>query len=527
MFQALLSASAAWPMRFTAVPYLLFLPLAIGGYFLLRGTARKAWLLLASYFFYVFAAPRYFVVLLCGTAFCYMMGVLIEKTQKDKNRRTLGIFSVLLLIVGLCFFKYNDFFAAGLAPLFAQMGLEYTADYFVAASALGISFYTFTGIAYLVDVWRKDVTAEKNILDFALFMGFFGTVTMGPICRASELMPQVKDTTRRFQPEKAGEALVLLGIGFFKKIAVADTLKIVVDAVYSDLEAYSGASLTLAAVLFTIQLYFDFSGYTDIVRGSAKLLGINLPHNFQNPYFATNFSLFWSKWHISLSRFLQDYIFMPLVWSRWTEKLPIVGKYLQKPPMLSSIAITFLISGIWHGDTLPFLVWGALQAVFRIGEECMHRYIGKPKKRPPFWVKFGKTAVVLILWTESLVFFRVGMQSQSSVSAAVSALVRQFTPVSLGTVWQDVLSAVQNGFYSDTRIAMAFIAFSLMCTALALWADWWQAHRLKGKSLAVAFSGMVTWRRWVVYFIMAMCCFAGFLAQSGGFGAASFLYGGF
>ncbi len=517
----------SWKMSFQSVHFLLFLPIAAGAYFVLPARLRRLWLLVASYYFYFFAAPRYLPVLLCGTLFSYGAARGIAAAKSQRSKRVFLLLGVLGLVAALSFFKYNAAYEALLQPVFTALGQQYNGGYFVTALALGISFYTFMALGYLIDLYRGDVELEKSLLGHALFLGFFPSVTSGPISRAGDLMPQLRDTSRRFSAQNWADGLRLMAVGFFKKLAVADTLALFVNAVYGDLAAYSGLTLSLAAAGFALQLYFDFSGYTDIALGVAQLFGIKLKQNFNTPFFATNYSGFWARWHISLSSWLQDYIFTPLVWSRWTEKIPYFGKKVTKPPMLSPIAAVFIVSGLWHGDTLCFLVWGVLQAAFRIGEELLHRRLGKPKKHPPFWQRFGKTALVLVLWVESLVFFRVGISPGGQVGEAASALWRQFGGWSLSQTGRDIFASIAAGFYGKGFMVALFLAFSLTCTAFALWADWMQCFRLKGLHPAQGLSLLRPAPRWALYFVLVLCGFAGFIAGSGGFGGASFLYGGF
>ncbi len=517
----------SWKMSFQSVHFLLFLPLSAGIYFVLPSFVRKVWLLLVSYYFYFFAAPQYLPVLFCGTLFSYIAARGIAAAQTQKGKRAFLSLGLLGLLGALSFFKYNAAYESLISPVFSSLGISYHGDYFLTAAALGISFYTFMAVGYLVDLYRGDVPLEKSFVGHALFLGFFPAVSSGPISRAGDLMPQLADVHRRFDAENWKEGLRLAAGGFFKKLAVADTLALFVNTVYGDLAAYSGATLTLAAVLFAIQLYFDFSGYTDIALGAALLFGIRLKPNFNTPFYATNFSGFWARWHMSLSGFLQDYVFMPLVWSRWTEKLPVIGKTVSKPPMLSSITIVFLISGIWHGDTMCFIMWGALQAAFRIGEELLHRYVGKPKKRPPRWQRIGKTAVVLVLWVESLVFFRVGLNSEGTVYDAFSAIVRQFTQFSLAQTIEVLYNSVAPLFYGYGYLVALFYVFTIICTSFALYADWLQCFRLKGKPWSEGVLQLKPTLRWAVYYGLVVASFIGFLIGSGGFGGASFLYGGF
>lgn len=525
---ALETVFTTWKMSFQSVHFLLFLPVVVGAYFVLPQRLKKTWLLLASYYFYLFAAPKYLPVLLAGTGFTYLMGRLLGSAKTARAKKVLLAFGAGGSLLALCFFKYNGFFAPFVSPLFQKIGVGYQTGWFTTAAALGISFYTFASLGYLIDVYRGDVPAEKNLLVYALFLGFFPSVTSGPIPRAGQLLPQLKNLTAKFSPQNAADALCLMAIGFFKKMAVADTLAIFVSAVFKNAESYSGLTLVCAVFGFTLQLYFDFSGYTDIARAAAQLLGLNLAQNFNTPFFATNFSGFWARWHMSLSSWLQDYIFTPLVWSRWPEKLPLIGKKLQKPPVLSSIAVVFIVSGIWHGDGIFYVVWGALQALFRIGEELLHRFLGKPKKNPPLLSRIGKNAVVLVLWAQSLIFFAVGMLTPGkTLKDAASLFLRQFTGISLSQTLRDIYMAVYNGVFSQWYVAALFLLFSLGCLALALWADWAQFAKLKGQSLVAGLHRLKPAPRWALYYLLVLGCFVGFILQSGGFAGANFMYAGY
>lgn len=525
MPQTLMSAISAlfdtWKMSFQTVHFLLFLPVAVAVFFLVPKRARRGWLLFASYYFYLFVAPKYLPVLLCGTLFTYAAGRLIGRAKSGRVRHGWLAVGVLGCVGALCLFKYSQ-------PLVAALGFDTENYYFVSAAAVGISYYTFSAIGYLIDVAREEIPAEKNLLTYALFLSFFPSVVQGPINRAGDLIPQLVDTDTKLDWQNIVDGLRGMAIGFFKKLAVADTIAVFVRAVYASPNDYSGLTLTVAAVGFALQLYFDFSGYSDIALSVAQMLGIRLPQNFNNPYFATNFSGFWARWHMSLSNWLQDYIFTPLVWSRWTEKLPIIGKRVQKPPVLSSISAVFLISGLWHGNTWCFVVWGALQAVYRIGEELLHRWVGKPKKNLKLAPRMGKTAVVLVLWIESLVFFAVGMYTKGgTVADALGMLGRQFASFSPGQAALDIYNAVLSGMFPNEMFALLFIVFSTGCLGLAVWADWAQYSKLGGKSMVLGLQRMAAAPRWVLYYVLVLGCFVGFLLQSGGFGGASFMYAGF
>lgn len=530
-FTALLNAAdGSWKMSFQSVHFLLFLPIVVGAYFVLPSKFRKPWLLVASYYFYFFAAPRYLPLLIVATLFSYGIGIAIGHAKSKRGKSAWMWAGIIGMVAVLAFFKYNRFLSDFLTGFFANFGLNYQSSWFTTAAALGISYYTFTAIGYLIETAQGTAPAEKNLLTYALFLGFFPSISLGPINRSTDLMVQLENPPKAFDSKQATGGLRLIAIGFFKKLAVADTLSIFVSAIYASpesLAASSGFTLTLAAILFTLQLYFDFSGYTDIARGTAHLLGFKLPKNFNTPFYATNFSGFWARWHMSLSSWLQDYIFTPLIWSGWPQKLPIIGKKLKKTPVFTSIFVVFLVSGIWHGDTLSFVFWGFLQAVFRIGEELCHRIIGKPKKKLSLAKRIGKNIIVLVLWIESLVFFRIGMMANGAIADGCSAIARQFTGISFSQTAQDIYNSVWNGFYNQRMLVFAFIAFSVICLGIALWCDWAQYYYLKGGSLATALGTIKPVPRWFLYFFLVITCFIGFIIQSGGFGGSNFIYGAF
>ncbi len=294
------------------------------------------------------------------------------------------------------------------------------------------------------------------------------------------------------------------------------------------LKQYNGLTLILTSGAYAFQLYFEFSGYSDIARGSARLLGIEIPINFKTPYFATNFSSFWSGWHISLSTWLQDYIFMPLVWSRWTSKIPVIGKKIgDKPPVISSVAIVFIISGFWHGSTLPFVVWGLLQAAYRVGEELLHKWYKKPAKKPKMPLRIFKTASVFVLWSTSLVFFRVGLMPGGTVGDAFLYISRQFSGVSLNNFITQTSSAVMAGFYSREFMAIAYILYAVVVVGIGIMCDKIERFNNGGKNIITALAVKPTAVRWVCYYIMITCIIVGFIMQSGGFGTVSFAYAQF
>ncbi|MEG1381922.1 MAG: MBOAT family O-acyltransferase [Ruthenibacterium sp.] len=512
-------------MTLTSVGYLLFFAVVAVCYYLVPKRAQNAVLLLGSLCFYGFGLPKSgalwlrllpLFILISSTVFTFVMGKIIADST-EKKRRIATASSIFICVLVLAVFKYYNFFVPSVLGFtsFAKLALP-----------LGISFYTFASISYLVDVSRGDMPAATDFVAFAVFVSFFATITSGPICRAQKLLPQLA-APRNFDEKRTVDALRLALFGFFKQIAIANVLGLYVNQIFEHLDKYTGFTLTFAAFLYAIQLYFEFAGYSDIARASALLLGIDIPVNFKTPYFATNFSGFWSRWHISLSTWLQDYIFMPLVWGRWTSHLPLIGKKITNPPMISSVALVFIISGFWHGNTLPFVLWGCLQAVYRVGEELLHKWYKKPQKKPKFLLRAFKTVCVFILWAESLVFFRIGLLPNGTAHMCLQTLAKQLRGVSFSAFLTDTFGAIQSGFYVKPFMVAGYCAFILIVLSIGFYTDWLQCFRQKDKHISLQVATLKPLARWGVYYGLTLLIFAAFIMQSGGFGTVSFAYANF
>ena len=393
------------------------------------------------------------------------------------------------------------------------------------ALPLGISFYTFAAISYLVDAARGDCPVERSFVRYALFLSLFATVTQGPICRAGRLLPQL-DAEHRFDAARCVRALRLFALGLFKTVAVSDVLGVLVDNVFAHYREYGGLMLLAGGVGYTLQLYFNFSGYSELARASGLFLGLELPENFKTPLFSTNFSELWSRWHISFSSWLQDYLFTPLVWADVGGLTR--GRVRRLPPLLC-IFLVFFLSGFWHGSTLPFMVWGFLQAVYRVGEELLHRRFGKPKKRAPAHRLWAKRAVVFCLWCASEVFFRVGMgpnpQPLGVADAArfLGGCVRALSPARFAG---ELYAALYSDFYAHSLMIALYVAFLLAALALAFWLDYRRCFAYKNQPAEAALAGEK--HRTLLYLLLIAFILVGFILQSGGFGSSGFgMYAGF
>lgn len=492
-------------MSLQSFGFFAFLALVTAVYLHLPHKAQSPFLLAASAVFYGLAlrgTPALLPVLPCVWLFTWLCGLGLAWRGGAHKAAFLRL-GVVGSVALLAFFKYNGAFA-GLWG-WRAVGLP-----------LGISFYTFAALGYLFDVADGNCPVERSPLRYALFLGLFATFTQGPICRAGSLLPQL-DAEHRFEAQRTVRALQLLALGLFKLVAVSDVLGLVVEEVFAPGAGYGGPMRLLAAVFYTLQLYFNFCGYSEVARAVGLLLGLELPENFKTPFFATNFSGFWSRWHISLSSWLQDYLFTPLVWA---DTGTLFGGRL---PAELCIFIVFFVSGLWHGNTWPFVVWGLLQAACRLGEEVLHRLLGKPKRRAPARVLWAKRAGVFSLWTFGMVFFCVGSGSATrapgtlaDAAAYLAGCVRGFGPLRFV---QELYAAAYNGFYAHPLMAVGYYGFLAAVLALAFYLDWQRFAHYKDRPAEECLAAHK--HRTAIYYLLVVFLLVGYILQNGGFGGGA------
>ena len=341
-------------MTFNSIPFLIFYPIVLLLYFILPKKIRWIMLLAASYFFYAFYSPE-LLFLIIGTTLVSWLCAKIIDAVKCKFVRFLALSFTLLTSLGtLFFYKYFDFLSESVFYGLSLFGYSGDPVLLNLVLPVGISFYTFQTLSYVIDVYRKDVKTEKNFFFYALFVSFFPQLVAGPIERPGNLIPQLK-ANNKWNKENAIKGVKQMLLGFFKKICVADLISGAVNSIYNEPEGATSLGIVIATVLFAVQIYCDFSGYTDIATGCARIMGIKLMKNFDHPYRAKTIKEFWSRWHISLSGWFKDYLYIPLGGSR-------KGKFRH----LLNIFIVFLVSGIWHGANWTFIIWGVLHAVYQI-----------------------------------------------------------------------------------------------------------------------------------------------------------------
>lgn len=352
-------------MLFNSLDFVLFLPSVIILYYLLPYKFRWILLLVASYFFYMVWNPKYIILIIISTVVDYSAGILMEKYSNHKKK-----FLILSLVTNLSFlffFKYFNFFNDSLQSIFNIFNLELPYFYNKLLLPMGISFYTFQTLSYTIDVYKGKQKAERHLGYFALYVTFFPQLVAGPIERSNRLLPSLKEN-KKLEFSNIATGLLTIGIGFFKKMIIADRLAIVVDTVFNDLTSYNGAYLLVIALFFSLQIYCDFSGYSSIAIGSAKLMGHDLMENFRYPFFSSSIKEFWSRWHISLSTWFRDYLYIPLGGNR-------KGIYIT----YRNILIVFVVSGFWHGAAWTFILWGLLNGLYQIIEDIFSRLAKKHK----------------------------------------------------------------------------------------------------------------------------------------------------
>ncbi len=339
-------------MNFNSLSYLLFLSLNVLLYYLLPVKFRNIQLLAASYFFYCCWSPKYALLILFSTVTTYLCALLTGRAFLSKRRLWVILGAALNLLL-LFFFKYFNFLSSLLTRLFSALGLSLSLPLLDILLPVGISFYTFQALGYLIDVYREKEAAEKNFLHYALFVSFFPQLVAGPIERSENMLRQIR-TPHPFRAENLRDGALPILWGLFKKMVLADQLAVPVNRAYQAPQLRSGAELLLATLAFAFQIYCDFSAYSDIARGSAKLLGFDLMENFRCPYLSQSVKEFWKRWHISLSSWFRDYLYFPLGGSRCS-----------KGRQIFNLFVVFALSGLWHGAALTFLFWGLLNGLYQ------------------------------------------------------------------------------------------------------------------------------------------------------------------
>jgi len=403
-------------MFFNSVDFAVFFPIVFTIYWLLPNNKlhRNTLILGASYFFYAYWDWRFLILIAISSIVDFVVGLALDKTEeKFKRKRLLGL--SLFVNLGLLFyFKYTNFFIDSFVESFKFFGTEIEIGTLNIILPVGISFYTFQTLSYTIDIYRNQLKPSRDILSFFAFVAFFPQLVAGPIERASKLLPQFYES-KRFNYNYIKSGLFLIAFGLFKKLVIADRAAVLVNQVYNNPSEHKGVEIILATVLFAFQIYCDFSGYSDIAIGTAKTMGFDLMKNFDSPYFSKSITEFWRRWHISLSTWFRDYVYIPLGGSR-------KGNYRT----YANLFIVFLVSGLWHGAAINFVIWGGVHGLVIVVEKLICK-----KKRSIINVRGltksnGLYRLVFVIVTFSIVCFAWIFFRASTFANAITLIKNVF-----------------------------------------------------------------------------------------------------
>ena len=459
-------------------PLIFFLYYAIPARY---GKMRNMYLLFVSYLLYLQWKPVYGLILLGVTAITYFTALSLDKAKHPKALLTMGVLGTLL---PLAFFKYFNFINDSISDVLAIAGLRFHLRGLNWAIPIGISFFTFQALGYLWDVYYKRQKAEKDFLIYALFISFFPSILSGPINKASLVIPQLRRLRPYFDYGKAVGGMKMLLWGMFMKVVVADRVALYVDMVLPSYENYTGLSCFVASILYTVQIYADFAGYSLMAIGVGKILGFELTENFRRPYFAVSVTDFWHRWHISLSTWLKDYVYIPLGGSRCSKR----RNYW-------NIFVTFLVSGIWHGANWTFIIWGCMHGVCQIIEKMLNQQ----KCNYGWFGKSIKIIVTFLIVNFAWIFFR--MPTMGDAFGVIGHIFDFTLPLTVEINSKPIL------------------AFIVMGTSILFMKDWFDEFAPSRLQLFNNNRAVVRWAAYVVVMVMILL--------SGVFDAGQFIYANF
>lgn len=524
-------------MLFNSMEFMVFFPTVCLGYYIIPHRVRYIFLLVCSYFFYMCWNPRYALLILTSTVITYVSGLLLDyvdrssleqngsrlpksgttensqstfsdvklqraqyERKKLRRKKICVALSFVSNLAILFFFKYFNFAADSVVRVLGFAGIQVQAPAFDVILPVGISFYTFQALSYTMDVYRKDIYAEKNFMKYALFVSFFPQLVAGPIERSRNLLIQINEK-HKFDFERVRSGLLLMLYGYFQKVVLAERIAVVVDRIFDTYLKRTGFQLTVAAVLFAFQIYCDFASYSNIAAGAARVMGFSLMENFNTPYFAVSVADFWRRWHISLSSWFKDYLYFPLGGSRKGK----LKKY-------RNVMIVFLVSGLWHGASWHFVVWGFMNGAYQVIGEWL-----KPVKEKlvrvfhirteEFSHRLLRLLTTFVLVDISWIFFRNPLRKSAAILSRIAGLDKErwFT-------WGNNLKAMRLTIPDRNLllISLAVLFFVDICKYKKINLNDWICRQ-----------GM--WLRWLIYFagIFAVLIFG---VYGPGYDAGQFIY---
>lgn len=497
-------------MQFNSIHFMIFFPIILAFYFVIPKKLRHMWLLVASYYFYMSWNPKYAILIAASTILSYISGLLIEKNKSSDNEhkpyRT-KIILTMCLFANLCIlaiFKYGNFLVETLNKILQPLHIGIINHRFDFLLPVGISFYTFQALGYIIDVYRQDIKAEKSLIRFALFVSFFPQLVAGPIERSKNLLVQIDNISdiKLWNAKRVTSGSILMIWGLFMKMVIADRISILVDTVFDNYLMYGSTELCLAAISFAIQIYCDFGSYSLIAIGASKIMGIELMENFNTPYFAKSIQDFWNRWHISLSTWFRDYLYIPMGGNRKGTLRKSINKML-----------VFLISGLWHGASWHFVVWGGLHGFYQIAADFFAPFRQKWIKKLNINTHCFSWSLLQVIITFGLVDFAWIFFRSDSILDALRLLKRILirpTPWLLfnGGIFQLGLD----------RIEMNILMFSLLLLVLV------DLIRYKQKiTIDIFLMEQNLWFEWLVIIVLIVMIFI-FGEYGPTFDAQQFIY---
>ena len=435
-------------MLFSSIRYLLFLTINVLLYYILPDRHRLYLLLASSLYFYCAWDPFSVIWLLAITVISYRAGLSLSRSDDPLKRKRITALSAGSILFILFIFKYLDFILLRAINAAGALGVHLSADTVTGilsiAAPIGISFYTFQSLGYIFDVFRGRTEASRDAVKYALSIAFFVHIMQGPIDRSDNLLPQL-DEHHDFEYDRFCHGMAIFLFGAFKKVVIADRLAILVNTVYGNVRDYRGQAFWIASVFYTFQIYCDFSGYTDMALGSAELMGFRLPENFRRPYLATSVTDFWRRWHISLSRWFRDYVYIPLGGNRCSEARWALN-----------VLIVFLISGLWHGTAWAFIIWGLLHGLCQVIGKYKARLSSRIFPTEHLWLRCFRIAVTFLIVNLLWIPFRVNSFEDLTL---IFRRLFQFTP----KLRIDSLGMVKEDF----RLSLVLILFVILTDAVS------------------------------------------------------------
>lgn len=493
-------------MLFNSLEFLLFFPAVTLLYFFMSHKYRWVWLLITSYYFYMSWDARYALLIATSTLITYISGILIgysntlsNQEKASRQKRLWVALSFISNLALLIFFKYFYFILDNLNGILQLAHINKLSPQLDIVLPVGISFYTFQALSYTMDVYRGEIVPEKSLGKYALFVSFFPQLVAGPIERSKNLIAQIHEE-HHFDFDRMVSGLLLMGWGFFQKLIVADRVAIVVNTVFNDHLNYKGIQIIIAVLFFTIQIYCDFAGYSNIAIGAAEIMGFRLMINFRQPYFSMSIKEFWRRWHISLSTWFKDYLYFPLGGNR----RGIVRTYI-------NTMVVFLVSGIWHGANWTFILWGGLHGIYQLIGGATERFRRYLKQKIGVRIdgqfnKFLQISITFLLTSFAWIFFRANTISDAFGIIANMIIGFNYYALFDGSVFKMGLDKVD-------------ISISLLAIAILFIGDFMQKRfsvREELKSKNIVF-------RWAVSYILIIALVI-FGVYGPGYDASQFIY---